>query len=287
MTPTKVMEPLRWALPPAPVRTAVATRLPEPPAGRPPLLFVHGLSHGGWCWEQHWMDAAAARGWPCYALDLRGHGRSDGADRVRRWKFRDYEHDILQAVVDLPERPVLIGHSMGALLVRRVLALYPARAAVLVAPAGASHGLEVVARLMRNNPSNALRALALQPVKLNRRDLFIELSATEAAQYEQRLTPESPLAQMEVMLSPRPTRTYAPVLVVGGGDDRLVPVLDVVRTARAYGAQAHIFRGMGHDLMLEPRWREPLDLMLDWLDKTTGVQGEPDAVGDRDVSSST
>jgi hypothetical protein len=26
---------------------------------------------------------------------------------------------------------------------------------------------------------------------------------------------------------------------------------------------------MGHDLMLEPRWQEPLDAILDWLDKTT------------------
>jgi hypothetical protein len=41
-----------------------------------------------------------------------------------------------------------------------------------------------------------------------------------------------------------------------------------VRNARHYGTRAHLFRGMGHDLMLDRRWREPLDLMLDWLEDT-------------------
>jgi pimeloyl-ACP methyl ester carboxylesterase len=31
--------------------------------GRPPLLFVHGLGHGAWCWE-HWQAAAAEAGYP-------------------------------------------------------------------------------------------------------------------------------------------------------------------------------------------------------------------------------
>ena len=265
---TKVMEPLRWALPPAPVSTHVISRLPEGEAGRPPLLFVHGLSHGAWCWDEHWMPAAAERGWPCYAIDLRGHGNSDGADGIRRWKFRDYEHDVLQAILDLPSPPVLIGHSMGALIVRRVLAIYPALAGVLVAPAGGSHGLGVLARLARHDPTNAARAVALQPVRLDRRNLFSDIDPTDAERHERRLTAESPLAQLEITLAPRRSVSRAPVLVMGAGDDALIPVRDVVRTARSYETTAHILRGMGHDVMLERRWREPLELMLDWLDTT-------------------
>ena len=266
MTRTKVMEPLRWALPPAQVDTQVISRLPEDETTRPPLLFVHGLSHGAWCWDEHWMPAAAERGWPCYAIDLRGHGRSDGADRIRRWKFRDYEHDVLQAIVDLPSPPVLIGHSMGALIVRRVLAIYPALAGVLVTPAGGNHGLGVLARLARHDPANAGRALALQPVKLDRRHLFSDIDPADADRHERRLTAESPLAQLEITLAPRPSTSGAPVLVLGAGEDNLIPVRDLVRTARSYSTSAHVFKGMGHDMMLERRWPEPLDLMLEWLD---------------------
>ena len=268
MPRTKVMEPLRWALPPAPVATKVIARLPKAETDRPPLLFVHGLSHGAWCWDEHWMPAAAEQGWPCYAIDLRGHGDSDGADRIRRWKLRDYEHDVLQAIVDLPSPPVLIGHSMGALVVRRVLAVYPALAGVLVTPAGGDHGLGVLARLARHDPTNAARALALQPVRLDRRNLFTDIDPAAADRHERRLTAESPLAQLEITLAPRPSTSRAPVLVLGAGDDAMIPVRDVVRTARSYSASAYIFRGMGHDLMLERRWREPLDLMLDWLETT-------------------
>jgi hypothetical protein len=30
---------------------------------------------------------------------------------------------------------------------------------------------------------------------------------------------------------------------------------------------AHIVPDSGHDLMLEPRWQEAADAMLDWLDE--------------------
>ena len=265
---TKVMEPMRWAIPPIPVATEVISRLPVEPTNKPPLLFVHGLSHGAWCWDEHWMPAAAERGWPCYAVNLRGHGGSDGHDRIRRWKFRDFEHDVLQTIIDLPAPPVLVGHSMGALVVRRILATYPAVAAILLTPAGAGNGIGVLGRVARRDPVNAARAIALQPLRLNRHNLFSELDDAAATRYEQLLTPESPLAQLEIVLAPRPSQSRGPVLVLGGGEDALIPARDVIRTARSYGTKAHIFRGLGHDLMLETRWREPLDLMLDWLEKT-------------------
>jgi hypothetical protein len=28
-----------------------------------------------------------------------------------------------------------------------------------------------------------------------------------------------------------------------------------------------LFPGMGHDMMLDDRWQEPIDAILDWLDK--------------------
>jgi pimeloyl-ACP methyl ester carboxylesterase len=266
---TKVMEPLRWAFPPAPVRREVLRRLPAEPSDKPPILFVHGLSHGAWCWDEHWMPAAAERGWPCYAVSFRGHGGSDGHEHIRRWKLRDYEHDVMQTIVDLPEPPVLVGHSMGALVVRRILARYPARAGVLVTPAGGDHGLGIGIKLGARKPGQILRGMFAQPVRLGPEDLLSdEVDPHTARRHSARLTDESPLAQYEIFLAPRPGTTKAPVLVLGAGSDRLVPPSEAVRTARAYGTRAHVFRGLGHDLMLERRWRQPLELMLDWLTKT-------------------
>ncbi|MFE7873871.1 alpha/beta hydrolase, partial [Micromonospora humida] len=61
-----------------------------------------------------------------------------------------------------------------------------------------------------------------------------------------------------------------PVLVLGSPDDRVVPPAALTRAARRYGAAPLLFPGMGHDLMLDTRWQEPLDALLDWLAKEPG-----------------
>jgi alpha-beta hydrolase superfamily lysophospholipase len=57
----------------------------------------------------------------------------------------------------------------------------------------------------------------------------------------------------------------APVLMLSTPDDHLVPIRGQRATARRLGARLEEFPGMGHDLMLETRWREPLKVLLDWL----------------------
>jgi hypothetical protein len=39
------------------------------------------------------------------------------------------------------------------------------------------------------------------------------------------------------------------------------------RAAERHGGAPLLFPGMGHDLPLDARWREPIDAILDWLDK--------------------
>lgn len=38
----------------------------------PPLVFVHGSYHAGWCWAQHWLPFFSYYGFDCYALSLLG-----------------------------------------------------------------------------------------------------------------------------------------------------------------------------------------------------------------------
>ena len=58
-----------------------------------------------------------------------------------------------------------------------------------------------------------------------------------------------------------------PTLVVGSPDDRVVRRSALDRAAARYGGAPLLFPGMGHDLMLEPGWTEPVDAILDWLGK--------------------
>jgi pimeloyl-ACP methyl ester carboxylesterase len=77
-------------------------------------------------------------------------------------------------------------------------------------------------------------------------------------------------AQWQLIQSGEPEEPVGapPVLVVGSPDDRLVSRGDLERVARRYEGAPLLFPGMGHDLMLDARWIEPLDAILDWLEKT-------------------
>ncbi|GDY33073.1 alpha/beta hydrolase [Gandjariella thermophila] len=267
MHKVRAYRPLEWALPPRPVEREVISRLPDTETGRPPLLFVHGMRHAAACFDEHWLRHAAERGFPAHAVSLRGHGGSGGRDLLRRATLRDYVHDVIQTAVALPRQPVLIGHSMGGLVVAMALARYPALGGVLVAPVAVDHGLGSALALGRHGPLALLRGLAGRTVPLRPEWLFAQLDGDTATRHMAGLGDESPLAQYQMILHGPPGRPLggAPVLVVGAGEDRLVPAGDVRRTARYYGTEPVFHRGFGHDLMLETRWREPLDQILSWV----------------------
>ena len=57
------------------------------------------------------------------------------------------------------------------------------------------------------------------------------------------------------------------MLVLGCPDDRVVPPAALTGRPAATARAPLLFPGMGHDLMLDARWQEPIDAILDWLDK--------------------
>ena len=239
-------------------------RLPARDEGRTPVLFVHGLGHGAWCWE-HWLDGAAEAGHPAYALSLRGHAGSPG--RLRTALLRHYVDDVVRTASSLGRPAVLVGHSMGGLVVQRALARYAAPAAVLVAPVPAHPAVGALGRIARQHPTDALRILAGGSLPLRPEYLFRELPGEVAERHTDRCHGESALVQYQLVMH-LPTRRplgRPPVLVLATPDDRLIPLPGVRATAARYDAEVREFPGMGHDLMLDARWREPLDVLLGWL----------------------
>jgi pimeloyl-ACP methyl ester carboxylesterase len=259
------MRPSEWANPPAPVRREVLVARADEDAAAPPVLFVPGYGHGAWAFAEHWLEHTAARGFPAYAMSLRGHGRSGPAPRAR---LADFVHDVTQVAAGLPKQAVLVGHGAGALVVAQALARYPARAGVLVAPVFG--GLGAAFGLLRRNPSGTLPGLFGGPVRLRRGQLFSrELPSAQAQAYVGRLGRIPRGAQRQLVRRQKPETPVGdpPVLVVGSPDDRMVARSALEAAARRYGGAPLLFPGMGHDMMLDTRWQEPIDAILDWLEK--------------------
>ena len=49
------------------------TRIPENQTHQTPLLFIHGMWHGAWCWDEFFLPFFAGHGFHVTALSLRGH----------------------------------------------------------------------------------------------------------------------------------------------------------------------------------------------------------------------
>ena len=230
-----------------------------------PILFVHGAGHGAWCWH-NWLEAAADAGHPAYAVSLTGHGESPGP--LLSAHLDTYVDDVIRTAASLPSQPVIVGHSLGGLVVQRAIARYPARGAVLVAPIPARPGVGTLVSIARHNPGDAAKIMVGGSLPMREQYLFNRLEPDEAARYSGLCGKESPLAQFQVLLHrpADPPKGGAPVLVLGTPDDALIPISDVRDTARRYGAESIEFPGIGHDLMLDGGWEEPAEAMLGWID---------------------
>jgi non-heme chloroperoxidase len=247
------------------------------PPGEPrpvPLLFVHGAYTAAWCWDEHFLPFFAQAGYAAYAVSLRGHGRSGGREYLDSFSIADYVKDVATVVAELPAAPVLVGHSMGGMVVQKYLEQAAVPAAVLmcsVPPQGlwtSAVGLALKkpgllgelnrllggGRVALDALSEALFAQPLPPELLRR--------------YYQLSQPESHRAIWDMTLFnlPSPGAMHrVPMLVLGAEFDHLIPASVVEMTARTYGAEVGIFSGMGHGLMLERDWSQVAARTQGWL----------------------
>jgi len=248
-------------------------------ATRPaPIVLVHGAWHGAWCWEETFLPFFARAGYSVTALSLRGHGGSDGRAGLRWHAIADYVADLAAVTANLRPAPILIGHSMGGLVVQKYLERRPAAAAVLLASVPTSGATATALRVLRHHPVQFAKInarLSLYPVVetpvLAREYLFSPHTPPEiVAAVHPRLQDESYRAFLDMMTRlPRPGRVKVPVRVLGAAEDAIFHPGEVQRTARAYGATATIYPGMGHNMMLEPGWEAVAGDIVAWL----GEQG--------------
>jgi pimeloyl-ACP methyl ester carboxylesterase len=106
----------------------------EGPKSGAPLWLFHGLGRRWQDFNPLLPDLTAL--WTVRALDHRGHGRSARAGG--QYRVTDYVADAISVVFTHHELPVLVGHSLGALVALGVAAknVEAVRAVVLIDPPG-------------------------------------------------------------------------------------------------------------------------------------------------------
>lgn len=258
------------------MRLEVISKEPTAENPRPtPVLFVHGLFAGSWCWTEHFTAYFAAHGYATHALSLRGHGQSEGREGLRWIRLADYVDDVAQIVAHLPAPPVLIGHSYGGAIIQKYLETHTAPAAVVLASVPPQGFLQIALRTAWRHPSAFLRAnftLSLYPLVSTPalvRDLFFSAGMPEekVRDYQARMSDESYRGFLDMLFLnlPKPERITTPMLVMGAANDTSLRPHQVEATARAYHTKAIIFPNMGHGMMLEEGWEAVAGRIISWL----------------------
>lgn len=264
----------------APPKLEVLHRPAATPAGARPLLFVHGAYAGAWCWDEHFLPYFARQGFDSYALSLCGHGDSGGS--LHMAGISDYVDDLRRTVARLPSEPVLIGHSMGGMVIQKYLEHHTAPAVALMAPVPSGGLGGSVLRLMTGDPwlfaqISLVHAGArdLVDVPTASRAVFSEsLDPALREQYAARMQGESQRAVLDMTLTGLPRRwrmRIPPMLVMGAEDDALFSPAMIRRTAMSYGAEVLILPDMAHAMMLERDWQRAADALLAWLRRQPAV----------------
>jgi non-heme chloroperoxidase len=251
---------------------------PKTGSSKPPLLFVHGAYVGAWCWEEFFLDWFAARGYPSHAVSLRGHGKSEGREKLDDYGLADYAEDVAHAAAGLAVSPVLVGHSMGALVVQKALEkMLDVRAQVLACPVPSFGLLPSTFSLAFSKPAlfaglNVVASGGRASGEVLGHALFAAPPAPEIAERcYRRMQRESrrALLDMSGWSLPLPWLNWGkrrpPTLVLGAGQDALIPVAQAQGTARLLNAEYRLLPALGHAIMLDAGWESAASEILAWL----------------------
>jgi alpha-beta hydrolase superfamily lysophospholipase len=275
VTPTSTLSQLTAA-----DGTQLALRLWPVPEGptRATVLIVHGLGEHSGRYEhvaqrlRHWGFAVAS-------YDHRGHGRSQGA-RGALNQPDDLLTDLAAVIDHLRAQGagplVLLGHSMGGLVVGRFVAeaLRPVDALVMSSPA-LDAGLSTFNRGLLA-ASHALAPNLQVPNGLNPKFVSHDEAVVQAYVADP-LVHDKVTAKLVrfivdggLHVRERAAQWAVPTLLMWAGDDRLVAPAgsaEFAERAPKEVAHCHRFAHMFHEIFNEPDNEAVFDVLQPWLDQ--------------------
>lgn len=232
-----------------------------------------------------WLNA---RGYAVHAYDHRGHGESEGP-RNHAPSF-DTLLDDLERLLGLVRRAhpsgtplILLGHSMGGLIVSGLLALRepPLAAAVLSGPALRA-GMSV-GRLRRLAAAGLARIFprlrfdaGFEPEWLSRDPAVVQAYVADpliSTALSVRLATELLRAAERVRAQAERIRT--PLLIVHGEDDRVCSIEGSRELYAALGpalCELRGYPGLRHEVLNEPEAERVLEDIHAWIEKRVGTE---------------
>jgi pimeloyl-ACP methyl ester carboxylesterase len=229
---------------------------PEKPKFKAPLLLVHGLWTGPWCW-QSWATHFCNLGWDCVAVDLRRRSADDLIKTLRDVTFEDCVRNLEEDIHSFSTPPVLVAMNLGALMALKALAKSKLTALVLISPSVPNNFDSGRSRLRRLLWLKYRFVIFLRrPVQIDDKD-FRNNFLTPLPEHLQiaisKQTAPEPSPLVREFLKPRVKLESGPLdcplLVLAGTEDKLTPAPTSNKMAQSLGGEFRQYPGRGHWLI--------------------------------------
>lgn len=257
-----------------------------------PVVFIHGLWMHSSTWKP-WMQFYSQSGYETINPDWPGDGVTVEESRknmrsIANHTIKEVADGYAKVISALPEKPILIGHSFGGLMVQILLGRGLGAAGIAINPAPIKGVWQLPFSALRSsfsvlgNPFNITKAVSLSH-KQFRYAFTNAITEEESKDLYERFTvpsPARPLFQVAfATLNPgaenkvnTANTTRGPLLITSGDKDHIVPPVLCKATLHQYKNSPAItelksFANRGHSLALDHGWTEIAEYSLSWLNE--------------------
>ena len=223
---------------------------PSPASSLPPIVFIHGAAGSHQVWLQQLRALGRRR--KAIALDLPGHGDSNGSGADRIEVYRDVVKEFMTALG--LDRTVMSGHSMGGAITQSMALAYPGLLAAIVL-VGTGARLRVDPQIFSGLQDDVRRT-----VKLITKWARAPGAAAEALKQDAEAMLRTPVPVIErdlracdaFDLMEQVEAITLPALVICGTDDLMTPSKYAEYLHhQIHGSQLQLIPAAGHMVMLE------------------------------------
>ncbi|MCW5908868.1 MAG: alpha/beta fold hydrolase [Chitinophagales bacterium] len=241
-----------------------------------PLLFIHGMAHAAWCWEWKFVPFFNQAGYDCYTLSLRGHGKSEGHEKIRWHSINDYLQDVKSAIKLINSTPILIGHSMGGFIIQKyLLEGKEAPAAITLSAVPARGMLKGSLKIAANFPWQFLKGnLTMSTAPFSESEDIVrtiafsdDVDKSLLKKVKENMEPESYRAYLDMLLLNlhKPAYVNTPLLFLYAENDFIVDYEGWKQTADGFGAEQQVIPNICHDMFLDTYWETVASTIKHWL----------------------
>ncbi|PBJ10115.1 alpha/beta hydrolase [Flavobacterium sp. ACN6] len=248
------------------------------------IILIHGNFVNDLSWAK-WKDHYEKKGYTVYTPANPGHegNPADLRNKVHpdlvKTGFIDVVNNIVKLIDSLPEKPLIIGHSMAGMAAMKLLELGKASAAVSIDGAPPKNVFPPLQTLKSVIP--AFGFFSGKKYFMGSREwydkcFFNTLPLNERANaFAAIAVPESFKVSRELVLNSFSNidfkKSHEPILFIGGGSDAIFPAELTKTLAHKYKHSSSrvdlkIFQGKSHFICGENGWEIVADYILDWYE---------------------